>query len=149
MKKLILLIVLSVTGSAYANQPGKTMYYLGTNSHPINNTSNVRSHGYVLNEYNMDGHLNLEKELSEGLPQNDIELAEKIANERLEKVDWSKLQKAFQGLALATAWDIKKLPAFVFGDGQFVIYGVTDANEAIRRWEQYSQQDRYRSTRYR
>lgn len=148
MKTLILIFLFSVTSSVFANQPTSKMYYLGTNAYPIENKSNAHSYGYVLNEYNMDGHLNLEKELSEGLPQKDIELAEKIANERLEKLDWSKLQTAFQGLALAAAWDIKKLPAFVFAEGEFVIYGVTDVNEAINRWEQYSQRDRYRSTRY-
>lgn len=149
MKSLIGLILLSFTACAMAASPTNTIYYLGINGHKIVNDSYARSAGYELKQYNMDEHLNLEQRLSEGLPQNDIELAEKIANERLEKLDWSILQKAFQGLALASAWNIKKLPAFVFGDGKFVIYGITDTQEAINRWEQYRSRDRYNATKYR
>lgn len=149
MKTLMALILISFSACVMAGPSTKTIYFLGTNDFKVVNDSYAGTAGYELKQYNMDGHLNLEQHLSEGLPQDDIELAEKIANERLENMDWSILQKAFQGLALASAWDVRKLPAFVFADGKFVIYGVTDTQEAIKRWEQYRSRDHYSATKYR
>mgnify|MGYP002713040636 CR=1 FL=1 len=149
MKTLIaLLMTILMSSAAVAAPKPPVIYYLGTNQYPVSNIASTGHAGFEIKEFNMDGHLNLEETLSEGLPQDNIELAEKIANERLEKLDWSILQTAFQGLALAASWDIRKLPAFVFAEGQFVIYGVTDAEEAIQRWNQYRGRDHYKATRY-
>lgn len=148
MKSLIALIMLMVSFSATSSSENLVIYYLGTNNHPVSNVASAERYGFEVKTYNMDGHLNLEKKLSQGLPHDDYQLAERIANERLEKMDWSVLQTAFQGLALAATWDIKKLPAFVFTEGQFVIYGVTDAEEAIQRWNQYRGRDHYRASQY-
>ena len=148
--RLIIFVLLVFTSSiSMAGSSMTVVYFLGTNQYPLTNAASAATQGFELKQFNMDGHLNLEKKLSEGLPQNDLEKAEKIANERLEKMDWSILQTAFQGLALAAAWDIKKLPAFVFGEGKFVVYGVTDAKEAINRWKSYKGHGRYQATPYR
>ena len=49
-------------------------------------------------------------------------------------MDKTRAMRLFKGVALLVEWDIKKLPAFVFGEGQYVIYGVTDTNTAIKRF---------------
>jgi len=35
----------------------------------------------------------------------------------------------------AKQWGIQRYPAVVFGDGDSVVYGVTDLQEAIERWQ--------------
>jgi integrating conjugative element protein (TIGR03757 family) len=107
--------------------------YIGSNKHPLVNAEAVDYYDVTLSVYNIDGHRNLEEQLSGGLPQNYAE-AEKIANERLMAMDGKAVQDAFRGVALTLLWDLKRVPAIVFGDGELVIYGVTDLNEALKRY---------------
>ena len=110
--------------------------FIGTNQYPPTNVEAAAAFGVRLVTYNLDDHRNLERRLSEGLPQDLVE-AERIANERLQAMDNQALQAAFRGIALSIQWDISKAPAFVFNDGQAVIYGVTDVAVALKRWEYY------------
>jgi integrating conjugative element protein (TIGR03757 family) len=107
--------------------------YIGSNKHPLVNAEAVDYYDVTLSVYNIDGHRNLEEQLSAGLPQNYAE-AEKIANERLMAMDGKAVQDAFRGVALTLLWDLKRVPAIVFGDGEQVIYGVTDLSEALKRY---------------
>ena len=110
------------------------MVYLGTNQYPLLNADQAARYGVRLVQYNLDDHRNLERRLSADLPQN-LEEAERIVNERLAALDGEALQNAFRGIALAIQWDIRKAPAFVFENGQTVIYGLTDAEVALKRWQ--------------
>jgi integrating conjugative element protein (TIGR03757 family) len=131
------LLFVALSGEVLADNATPVFYFLTTNQYPIKNDTEAQRNGFELRVYNLDAHLNLEKKLSAGLPQNNIEEAERVANERLEKLDWQELQSAFQGMALASDWDIRKAPAFVFNEGKYVVYGVTDAGEALKRWLDY------------
>ncbi len=142
----ILLVLINTVTMAGSSMP--VVYFLGTNQSTLTNAEYAKTQGFEIKQYNMDGHLNLEKELSRGLPQ-DFNEAERVANERLEQMDLSKIKAAFQGLAVASAWNIKKFPAFVFSEGKFAIYGVTDVREAINRWNNYRGRDHYRAVPYR
>ena len=108
--------------------------YLGTNPYPLMNADRAARYGVRLAQYNLDDHRNLERWLSADLPPN-LEEAERIVNERLAALDGEALQNAFRGIALAIQWDIRKAPAFVFDNGQAVIYGLTDAEVALKRWQ--------------
>jgi len=112
-----------------------TVYFIGTNDLKATNEKYARNVGIKLIELNLDGHRNLEKIISDGLPLDDYEAAERIANERLEKLDPMVVRESFQGIALTVQWGIQKTPAFVFNEGQYVIYGVTDVEQALKRWE--------------
>ena len=136
------LLLMSFFGTAVAGENTSmlntpVLYFLTTNQYPIKNDADAQRNGFELRVYNLDAHLNMEKKISACLPQNNIKEAERIANERLEKLDWKELQSAFQGMALASDWDIRKAPAFVFNEGQYVVYGVTDVGEALKRWLDY------------
>lgn len=134
--KIIFLLILNLlVCPVYADMP--VVYFITTNQFQIKNTDAAKQSGFELRVLNLDAHLNLEAELSKGLPQNNIEEAERIATERLEKMDWRELQAAFQGMALASNLDIRKAPAFVFNEGQLVIYGMTDARDAMNRYLAY------------
>ena len=124
--------VLAVAGEADGETP--TVVFIGTNEYPAINVESAEAFGVQLQQYNLDAHRNLEKKLSEGLPTDLVE-AERIANERLMALPGLEVQAAFQGIALATQWDIRKAPAYVFDDGRAVIYGVTDLAVALKRWQ--------------
>jgi integrating conjugative element protein (TIGR03757 family) len=115
-----------------ADQPLVT--FIGTNRFLAVNTEAAEAFGVKLVAYNLDGHRNLEKMLSKDLPQDWVK-AERIANERLAAMDHRQLQAAFRGIALSIQWDIRKAPAFVFNDGSEVIYGLTDVEVALKRWQ--------------
>jgi integrating conjugative element protein (TIGR03757 family) len=121
--------------SALADAP-LAITYIGTNQLPIVNAHAADNFDVMLSIYNIDDHRNLEKELSANLPK-DFSQAEKIANERLQALDGKLVQNAFKGVALTLLWDLKKVPAIVFGDGDQVIYGVTDLDVALKRYDYF------------
>ncbi len=112
------------------------VYFIGTNNHTLINAHSAEEFGAVIENTNLDGHKNLEQFLSMDLPQ-DMEAAQLEANRRLETMDAQEIQNAFNGMAIAMRFDIKKAPAFVFDEGRAVIYGLTDAREALKRWAYY------------
>ena len=88
--------------------------------------------------YNLDLPARIEAELSTRLPQ-DREAAAQIASAELQGA-WRKsaetLTHAYQGLLKARQYGLQKLPAMVF-DGQAVVYGVIDLEQALgdyQRW---------------
>ncbi len=115
-----------------AQQPIVT--FIGTNQYQPVNVEAAEAFGVRLMTFNLDGHRNLERELSKNLP-TDLMEAERIANERIKAMAPGRLQAAFQGIAMALQWDIRKAPAFVFNEGEAVIYGITDVVVALKRWE--------------
>lgn len=112
------------------------VFFIGTNNHTLINAHSAEAFAVVIESVNLDGHKNLEQFLSKNLPQ-DIKAAELEANRRLETMDALEIQNAFSGMSIATRFDIKKAPAFVFDEGRAVIYGLTDARKALKRWAYY------------
>jgi len=115
-----------------------SLTYLGTNQFEATNTDVASQYDLTIATYNLDGLHNLENQISANLPENPDE-AQRMAEQRLNSIDESVTTKILYGSSLVIKWDIKKLPAFVFGDGQYVIYGVTDTNIAIKRFINSSQ----------
>ncbi|MGH8567319.1 MAG: TIGR03757 family integrating conjugative element protein [Gammaproteobacteria bacterium] len=88
--------------------------------------------------YNLDLPARIEAELSARLPR-DREAAAQLASVELQGA-WRKsaetLTHAYQGLLKARQYGLQKLPAVVF-DGQAVVYGVIDLEQALgdyQRW---------------
>jgi len=71
----------------------------------------------------------------------DIVVAEKQARQWMASVEGKQymndLRDAYKGQKLITEWDIKKTPAVVFGDGQYVVYGTDDVRVAVREYDNY------------
>lgn len=125
------------TVSAIAETAGNNnqrLTYLGTNQYPIKNAEMAREYGFLLSQHNLDALNNLEAEITKGLPLDNLAEAQRIANERFNQLSEEQGVELLRGPARLVQWDIKKLPAFVFGDGQYVIYGVTDTDAALRRY---------------
>ncbi|MGH8650660.1 MAG: TIGR03757 family integrating conjugative element protein [Gammaproteobacteria bacterium] len=88
--------------------------------------------------YHLDLPTRIEAELSASLPQ-DREAATQLASAALQGT-WRKsaetLTHAYRGLLKARRYGLQKLPAMVF-DGQAVVYGVIDPEQALgdyRHW---------------
>ncbi len=121
---------------------GNKIYFITTDSYPVESADVAKDSGYELIVYNLDKHRNLEKKLSIGLPMDDVEKAQKIASQRVSKLDPVMIKNLFNGIIYSINWDIRKVPAFVFNDGESVIYGVTSVDEALDRFEYWSTRGR-------
>lgn len=139
------LLIFFVAGSLLASQAmadvksddnPKRVYYLGTNAHPLVNAWAADNFDVVIEDLNLDGHENLERQLTINLPSN-IDAALVEANRRLQAMPINGIQNAFKATTIALRFNIQKAPAFVFNNGQSVIYGITDAEEALKRWSFY------------
>jgi integrating conjugative element protein (TIGR03757 family) len=133
MKSLLIIVYIlaqSLT-TAQANEAPIRMTYLGTNHYQISHAENVSD--YQIEIFNLDELNNLEKEITSNLPSDPIQ-AERLVNARMQDLDNEKAMRMFKSVALLIEWDVKKLPAFVFGEGEYVIYGVTDTAIAIQRF---------------
>lgn len=86
--------------------------------------------------YAIDGLDKLAANLSDQLP-TEPNVARRTAMARLGRVDPGQVeaaQRAASGLLKAAEYGIDRYPAVVF-DGHAVVYGVTDLDEALRRFE--------------
>ena len=128
----VLMSFLAVSTSLMADTRNQ-LTYLGTNQFEAINTDIASQYELTISTYNLDALRNLENEIGKYLPEDPVE-AQRIAEQRLNSMDESVTTKILYGSSLVIKWDIKKLPAFVFGDGQYVIYGVTDTSIAIKRF---------------
>jgi len=104
--------------------------FFGTNEYQATQEAVAPDYALFLTNYNLDAQRNLEAMIGSGLPKNPEE-AQKIATQRMASVDDAVTTKILYGTALLFKWDIKKIPAFVFGDGEYVVYGITNTKRAI------------------
>jgi integrating conjugative element protein (TIGR03757 family) len=97
-------------------------------AHPVRNVGDARV-------IFLDRVVQIEKELSADLPTN-IDDAERVAKERLNSPDGARkieeLSQAYQALMQAWQMGVSKIPAVVV-NGQFVVYGQSDVQQALAR----------------
>ena len=129
---LVFMLTQSLTG-VMANEGLTRMTFLGTNHYQVLHPETAAEYQMEIEIFNLDELDNLEKEITRNLPRNRVQ-AEQIASARMEDLDNEKAMRMFKSVALLIEWDIKKLPAFVFGEGEYVIYGITDTATAIQRF---------------
>ena len=115
---------------------------LFTTSEPLTNINSNLPPGnptgvkYTL--YEIDQINQLQRELSRGLPK-DAEQAKQLVLQRFQLIDATvsqRLENTAKGLVKAMHYGIDRTPAIVV-DGQAVIYGVTDVDEAIKYYTQW------------
>ena len=130
LKPLLVMIASILVGTTSYAGTNSQLTFFGTNQHQLTQESVATEFNLLLTNYNLDAQRNLETMIGAGLPE-DREEAQRIATKRMESIDESVTTKILYGTALLFKWDIKKLPAFVFGDGNYVIYGITNTKTAI------------------
>jgi integrating conjugative element protein (TIGR03757 family) len=87
--------------------------------------------------YDLSAPRRLAADLGRGLPREPA-AAETAARARIAGAG-TNLRAAYEGPAKALGYGLAKIPAVVFGQGQSVVYGVTDVAAAIqlyRRWRE-------------
>ena len=135
MKPVFIIALIFIQGLSVTNasEALTKLTYLGTNQKTILHPEAATEYQFEIEVFNLDELSNIEAEITHDLPQDPVK-AEQLANERMGSLDKTKAMKLFKGVAILIEWDIKKLPAFVFGEGNYVIYGVTDTATAIKRY---------------
>ena len=137
--------LLATSLCAYADwRGGETMPLIEvftTSQYPIQESTSLRAPNDSrerYRRYHIDRISLLEEQLSQGLP-NDPLRAKELVLERFQTMDSTlrdQLEKAGKGLAQAMTYGIDRLPAVVF-DGQAVVYGVTDVDDALVQYHQW------------
>ncbi|MBL3601549.1 MAG: TIGR03757 family integrating conjugative element protein [gamma proteobacterium endosymbiont of Lamellibrachia anaximandri] len=106
--------------------------------------TNTTTTGVAVQIHDLDTPTRLEKKLSAGLPY-DPEQAKTIALKRLEALGADQLaemvNQAYEGTTQAMTYELVKIPAVVFDNGTSVIYGITDIDDAIRRYQAWRQRE--------
>jgi len=125
---------------ALVKQP--MIVYLGTNDFPLENADAATRAGMTLAAYNLDAHRNLEHRLMEGLPTSlktldRIGAIQNIVEQRINALPEQAIMNIFQPVMLVQRWDIRKVPAAVFGNGEAVVYGITDADLILEYWREW------------
>ncbi len=122
-------------------QGGSLIVYIGTNDYPLENAEAAAEAGVKIAAYNLDAKRNLENSLMAGLPTKsgtmNIEDVQRIVEQRFNALSPEEVRSIFEPVSLAQRWDIRKAPAFVFGSGEAVIYGITDAVVALEYWQDW------------
>lgn len=121
-------------GLSMAVEQTPELYFFGDNYIQPVNLDLLLQRGVKVQVFNLEDHANLERELSEGLPVHDLERAKALAQARLAQLPVARLQAAFAGPLKAQTWKITKIPAVVFGQGEQVIYDVTNLQQAYDLW---------------
>jgi len=112
-----------------------------TSQYPIQNNTHRRApedSAVHDRRYHLDRIKLLQQALSQGLP-SDPKAAKQQVLLRLQSMDSAlshQLEHAGNGLAQAMAYGIDRMPAVVF-DGQAVVYGVTDIEDALLHYRQW------------
>lgn len=132
----LIVVCMGFISSAYSEIPKNiAVTFFGSNQFQPQNVEWAQLQpGINLLVINLDDHQNLERELALDLPLNDPDRAVAIAKQRVAAVPQSHWDQLFVGQMKARQWGINRYPAVVFGDGDHVVYGVTDLQEAIERW---------------
>lgn len=139
---LPLLVVSVCIAADQRDRDAPLMIEVFTTSHyPIRDNSQPRApddSGGHRRRYDIDRIKLLQQALSQGL-SNDPESAKRQVLQRLRSIDSTlnqRLENTGNGLAQAMAYGIDRMPAVVF-DGQAVVYGVTDIEDALVRYRQW------------
>lgn len=96
----------------------------------------IKSKAIDLKVYDLDAVDKFESEISQSLPGDESE-AKLAFDEYLNRTGREAFEKkaiqAYQGIMAAVRYGLEKYPAIIF-DGESVIYGVTDLDDALNRY---------------
>ncbi|WP_330109803.1 TIGR03757 family integrating conjugative element protein [Methylophaga thalassica] len=131
MHKLTFILLLLSSSLSYADQLIVEAFY-DKNTRLIN--VHLAERISFVTTYDLSAPDRFNQKLSEGL-SSDPSIAQKQAKERIlaqgNEIQ-SQLISAYEGSLKAMQYEITKLPAVVFNNGQQVIYGENDVNKAIK-----------------
>jgi integrating conjugative element protein (TIGR03757 family) len=137
---LLLVIVIAPLGALQAGAERRIhqIEVLTFSNRPVTNAGSAQQMDITVKVFEFDQHFKLEEQLSQGLPADNEALATRLAQERVAAIPKEEWETLWQAQALARRYGIVKAPAVVFNQGESVIYGITDLQEAIRLWTNFT-----------
>ncbi|RDH88080.1 MAG: TIGR03757 family integrating conjugative element protein [endosymbiont of Seepiophila jonesi] len=113
-----------------------------TNSrYPITNATKIN---VPIQIHDLDAPARLEEKLSASL-SSDPKQAKTVAPKHLETLGADRLaemvNQAYEGTTQAINHELVKIPAVVFDNGTSVIYGITDIDDAVARYQAWRQSE--------
>lgn len=131
----------TIAGQNTERSTEQVIVYIGTNDYPLESAETAAESGVKIETYNLDAQRNLENRLMAGLPTKpgtmNIEDVQRIVGQRFNALSPEEVKSIFEPVSLTQRWDIRKVPAFVFGNGEAVIYGITDVAVALEYWQDW------------
>ncbi len=135
-------VALNCNAAGQAQSLPGTIEVFTTTDRPLAGMTGTGSHfslsGMDVQVYRLDGIDRVESALSRDLP-SDPDAARRVALDRIRHLDaqaQESLRRSAVGLAKAAQYGIDRTPAVVF-DGEAVVYGVTDLEQALGRYQQW------------
>ena len=114
-----------------------------SDAYPVSGIKSVQRHGYLVNVYNLDDGKRLVAEIGKHLPKNQ-DAAKKALEKRFKKMGDAAIKQqfmqAYHGVILSTQYGLTRYPAVVFEQGQSVIYGVTNLDQAVNLYRLWQRQ---------
>ncbi len=106
----------------------------------IQSVAQIRQQGITVTIHDLTAGERMEAELSKGLTgtseQAQQQLQQRFAAMGRQQLE-AQLQTAFKAMIQSVTYHIDRYPAIVFNQGEAVIYGVTDLNQALRLYRQW------------
>ena len=139
LKGLVTFFIISLSSHAYSYESVQLIEVFVNKALPVQGPiKNGLGESVEMVVYDLSGPERYEEELSKGINFSKSS-HEEITNTVLKRVNGMSKQYmeehvivAYKGLLKATDYQITKIPAIVFNNGQSVIYGITDINKAIK-----------------
>jgi len=114
-----------------------------SDAYPVSGIQSVQRQGFLVNVHNLDDGKRLVAEIGKHLPKNQ-DAAKKVLEKRFKKMGDAAVKQqfmqAYHGVILSTQYGLTRYPAVVFEQGQSVIYGVTNLNQAVNLYRQWLSQ---------
>jgi integrating conjugative element protein (TIGR03757 family) len=81
----------------------------------------------------------IEQRIGDGLPADEVAAQKALARWLREsgEVERRALVRGWAALLVLDRYEIARVPAVVFNDGEAVVYGVRDLGEAVARWRRW------------
>lgn len=139
LKGFVTFIIIILSSHAYSNESVQLIEVFVNRAFPVQAPiKNSLEEPVEVVVYDLSGPERYEEELGKGINFTNSS-DEEITNTVLKRVNGMSKQYmeehvvvAYKGLLKATDYQITKIPAIVFNNGQSVIYGITDINKAIK-----------------
>ena len=110
---------------------------------PVSGIKSIQRQGFLVNVHNLDDGKRLVAEIGKHLPKNQ-DAAKKVIEKRFKKMGDAAVKQqfmqAYHGVILSTQYGLTRYPAVVFEQGQSVIYGVTNLNQAVKLYRLWQRQ---------
>ena len=137
MKSAWLIMILLLTPLAAAGDGPREIEIFTDPGYPVTGVGAARESGITVTVYDLSAPKRAARTLGAGLPAN-LEQARAIVLERVNAIGAEEMKRrfknAYRGQIQAVRYRLERYPAIVFDRGRAVVYGMTDAVEALRQY---------------